>query len=156
VEYKWGAPERTSLLEPDTAGPRISVTGKILTTCGIPLADAQFEFWHADPDGHYDYVGYKFRGAQRTGPGGSYKIETIMPGIYNNNIRHIHYCVGAHLPGKDRATQSLLKSFVINFPTQEQFDRAAPVERTSFVSPSAMVSRAGILTASYDIIFELS
>jgi protocatechuate 3,4-dioxygenase beta subunit len=48
------------------------------------------ELWHADQEGVYDNDGYRLRGHQFTGPDGSYRFETILPGLYPGRTRHFH------------------------------------------------------------------
>ena len=45
--YKPGAPVRSSLLEPGTAGTPLTVTGRVLDTNGRPLKGALLDIWQA-------------------------------------------------------------------------------------------------------------
>jgi protocatechuate 3,4-dioxygenase beta subunit len=48
------------------------------------------EIWHADDSGEYDVDGMRLRGHQFTGADGSYRFETIVPGLYPGRTRHFH------------------------------------------------------------------
>jgi protocatechuate 3,4-dioxygenase beta subunit len=84
------SPERRSLLESDTRGVYMLVSGQVLGTDCMPIAGALLDFWHADADGIYDNEGYKLRGHQFADDQGRYELETIMPGLYPGRTRHFH------------------------------------------------------------------
>lgn len=88
--YTPNSPERTSLLELDTVGTRIGLSGQVLSTRCTPIAEALVEFWHTNAAGEYDNSGYRFRGHQFTDGEGRYHLETIVPGLYPGRTRHIH------------------------------------------------------------------
>ena len=48
------------------------------------------EIWHADDAGSYDNEGYRLRGHQFTGADGTYRFDTIVPGLYPGRTRHFH------------------------------------------------------------------
>jgi protocatechuate 3,4-dioxygenase beta subunit len=77
-------------LEPGLGGPKLVVTGYVLSTDCQPIAAALLDFWQADDNGQYDNVGYRLRGHQFTDDQGQYTLETIMPGQYPGRTRHIH------------------------------------------------------------------
>ena len=93
--YKPNAPERASLLEPNSAGTKLIVTGYVLTTDCQPVAGAWLDFWQADDQGRYDNVGYALRGHQFADETGRYYLETVLPGLYPGRTRHIHVKVQA-------------------------------------------------------------
>ena len=93
--FKSSSPERTSLLETDTAGSRLTLTGYVLTVDCQPVANAWLEFWQADANGVYDNAGYTLRGHQFTNEAGQYYLETVIPGIYSGRTEHIHVKVQA-------------------------------------------------------------
>jgi protocatechuate 3,4-dioxygenase beta subunit len=151
-EYKWGAPERTSLLEPGTEGERLTVTGRVLTTRCEPVPDARLEFWHTDSRGDYDFAGFKLRGLQRTDKDGRYHLETVMPGRYSP-IRHIHYLVGAKTHGP---SGGILLANAIELPTDEENKRIPEVDaRSNRVLISSMARENGMLRASFDIVLNM-
>lgn len=101
--FKAGSPERESLLEAKTTGGRLELTGVVLDEDGRPIR-ARIEFWQADENGSYDNAGYGFRGHQFTDAGGSYRLETVVPGAYAGRTRHIHVKVIAE-DGRELTTQ---------------------------------------------------
>lgn len=93
--YTPNTPQRTSFLEPGITGMPLLVTGYVLSTNCTPIPEALVDFWHCDSAGVYDNIGYKLRGHQFTDSAGSYRLETILPGIYPGRTRHIHVKVQA-------------------------------------------------------------
>lgn len=93
--FKPRSPERRSLLEPGMEGHRLVLTGSVVTTACRPVARALLDFWHADPAGHYDNAGFRLRGHQYTDADGSYRLETVVPGLYGGRTRHVHVKVQA-------------------------------------------------------------
>ncbi len=88
--YTPDTPRRTSLLDADTPGTRLLVTGRVLATDCTPLANALLDFWQTNDAGEYDNVGFNFRGHQFTDANGRYELETVVPGVYPGRTRHIH------------------------------------------------------------------
>ena len=103
--YTPDSPERESLIEPGTAGTVIVLTGQVLSSNCVPIANALLDFWHTDDQGQYDNVGYTLRGHQFTDAEGRYRLETILPGIYPGRTRHFHVKVQA--PKKNLLTTQL-------------------------------------------------
>ncbi|PZO48326.1 MAG: intradiol ring-cleavage dioxygenase [Phormidesmis priestleyi] len=93
--YSANSPQRQSLLEADTAGSRLIVTGQVLTTDCVPLANSLIDVWQTDAQGRYDNTGNKLRGHQFTDVKGRYWLETIVPGLYPGRTRHLHIKVQA-------------------------------------------------------------
>jgi protocatechuate 3,4-dioxygenase beta subunit len=84
------SPERVMLREPSMAGTPIALVGLVLTQSCIPVPNVLVELWHADDQGLYDNQGFRLRGHQFTGADGSYRFETIVPGLYPGRTRHFH------------------------------------------------------------------
>lgn len=101
--FKPNSPERTSLQ--DGPGTSLVLTGFVYGLGCQPLSDVLLDFWLADNYGQYDNVTYRFRGHQFTGADGSYRLTTIVPGLYPGRTRHIH--VKAQAPGKPILTTQL-------------------------------------------------
>ncbi len=93
--YSANSPQRQSLIETDTAGSKLIVTGQVLTTDCVPLANSLVDVWQADDKGRYDNTGSKLRGHQFTDAEGRYWLETIVPGLYPGRTRHLHIKVQA-------------------------------------------------------------
>jgi protocatechuate 3,4-dioxygenase beta subunit len=84
------SPERTSLVDPGMAGTPLTVSGRVLSTDCAPVAGALLDFWQADDAGEYDNEGFTLRGHQFSGDNGTFRVETIVPGLYPGRTRHIH------------------------------------------------------------------
>ena len=84
------SPLRRSIVPAGAAGVRLTLTGRVLTTAGKPVARALIDFWQADADGAYDNSGYRFRGHQLTDAKGRYALTTVVPGLYPGRTKHIH------------------------------------------------------------------
>jgi protocatechuate 3,4-dioxygenase beta subunit len=84
------SPLRRSIVPARAAGTRFTLTGRVLTTAGKPIARALVDFWQADGNGAYDNSGFRFRGHQFTDANGRYALTTVVPGLYPGRTKHIH------------------------------------------------------------------
>ncbi len=84
------SPLRRSIVPAGAAGVRLTLSGRVLTTAGKPVARALIDFWQADAGGAYDNSGYRFRGHQLTDAKGRYALTTVVPGLYPGRTKHIH------------------------------------------------------------------
>lgn len=84
------SPLRRSIVPAGAAGVRLTLTGRVLTTAGKPVARALVDFWQADARGAYDNSGFRFRGHQLTDAKGRYALTTVVPGLYPGRTKHIH------------------------------------------------------------------
>jgi protocatechuate 3,4-dioxygenase beta subunit len=100
-----GSPRRRSLVEPGMPGTRLTVTGRVLTSRCEPVPRALLDFWQADANGVYDNEGDRLRGHQFTDGRGSFRLETVVPGLYSGRTRHIH--VKAQAPNEPVLTTQL-------------------------------------------------
>jgi protocatechuate 3,4-dioxygenase beta subunit len=103
--FKPRSPQRVSLLAAGLQGTTILVSGLVLSTRCKPIVGAVLDFWQCDEQGEYDNSGYRLRGHQFTDSAGSYRLETIVPGVYPGRTRHIHVKVQA--PGRPVLTTQL-------------------------------------------------
>jgi protocatechuate 3,4-dioxygenase beta subunit len=103
--FKAGSPLRRSLLELRTPGTRLTLSGFVLTAGCKPIRRARLDFWQADASGAYDNAGFRLRGHQFTDVRGAYRLETVLPGLYEGRTRHIHVKVRA--PGRPTLTTQL-------------------------------------------------
>jgi len=120
------SPERTSLLEPEMPGTKLTLAGYVYTTDCQPVPGALLDFWQADDAGAYDNEGYRLRGHQFTDDDGRFELTTIMPGLYSGRTRHIH--VKAQAPDQPVLTTQL---YFPDEPANERdgiFDPALLVE----------------------------
>ena len=92
--FKASSPERTDL-RGSAAGTKLLLTGTVVTTDCKPVARALVDFWQADAAGNYDNSGFGFRGHQFTDAQGGYRLDTLLPGLYQGRTRHIHVKVQA-------------------------------------------------------------
>jgi protocatechuate 3,4-dioxygenase beta subunit len=88
--FKRSSPLRRSIVPRGATGTALTLTGRVLTTSGRPVAHALLDFWQADGRGAYDNSGFRFRGHQFTDAKGRYKLLTVVPGIYPGRTKHIH------------------------------------------------------------------
>jgi protocatechuate 3,4-dioxygenase beta subunit len=93
--FKAGSPEKSSLIDANTTGTRLLLTGTVLNQDCQPVAHALLDFWQANAQGQYDNTGYTLRGHQYTDASGRYQLETIVPGLYPGRTLHIHVKVQA-------------------------------------------------------------
>ncbi|MGW7413774.1 dioxygenase family protein [Streptomyces sp. NPDC054863] len=103
--FKPNSPLRTSLLDGNPPGTRLTVTGYVFGLACRPIANALLDFWQADVNGAYDNRGFRFRGHQFTNAQGAFSLTTIVPGLYPGRTRHIHVKVQA--PGRPVLTTQL-------------------------------------------------
>jgi protocatechuate 3,4-dioxygenase beta subunit len=89
------SPKRTSLMEAGVTGTPLLLSGQVLTRSCRPVAGALVDFWQADDSGEYDNGGFRLRGHQFTDAKGTFRLETIVPGLYPGRTRHIHVKVQA-------------------------------------------------------------
>jgi protocatechuate 3,4-dioxygenase beta subunit len=89
------SPRRRSVVPAGARGTRLTLSGRVLTTAGRPVARALVDFWQCDAAGVYDNEGYRFRGHQLTDARGRYTLFTVVPGLYPGRTRHIHVKVQA-------------------------------------------------------------
>jgi protocatechuate 3,4-dioxygenase beta subunit len=93
--FKPRAPQRSSLVEPDMTGQKLTLTGAVAgVVCG-PIKNARVDVWQADATGKYDTAGFRLRGYVVTDASGVYRIDTIVPGASSGRAPHINIKVQA-------------------------------------------------------------
>ena len=132
------SPERTSLREDGIDGTPFLLTGTVLATDCTPLSGALLDFWHADDSGEYDNEGYRLRGHQFTDAIGTYRLETIVPGLYTGRTRHIHVKV-------QRSGGSVLT-------TQLYFPNEPDNESDGIFDPALLMNVPGSSRARFDFV----
>jgi len=90
----------------DAPGQPLVLEGYVLGTDCKPLAGAWLDFWHADATGDYDNTGFRLRGHQKADTQGHYRLETILPAVYQGRTRHIHVKLSAQEGGRILTTQT--------------------------------------------------
>jgi protocatechuate 3,4-dioxygenase beta subunit len=147
--FREGAPEKDTLLEPDSEGPILALSGRVMTTGGAPIEGARIDFWQADPQGRYDEQGHRYRGHQVTPVDGSYSIETVMPGSYAGRTPHLHVKIAAP-QGPELITQ-------LYFPDQPQNLGDQFFDDRLLVQHEVETEGAGdqaVLEATFDFVLE--
>lgn len=99
------SPRRRTIVPAGAPGTRLTLTGRVLTTAGRPVARALVDFWQCDARGVYDTDGSRFRGHQLTDARGRYRLFSVVPGLYPGRTKHIHVKVQA--PGRPVLTTQL-------------------------------------------------
>ena len=121
------SPKRTSILPAGAVGTRLTLTGRVLTTAGVPVRNALIDFWQANARGAYDNSGYRFRGHQFTNAKGRYTLSTVVPGLYPGRTKHIHVKVQA--PHQSVLTTQLFFPGVAGNSSDGIFDSECLVKR---------------------------
>jgi protocatechuate 3,4-dioxygenase beta subunit len=133
--YKAGAPQRTTLLTAGVTGTPLVLTGYVVTRSCQPIANARLDFWQADGSGSYDNAGYTLRGWQLTGADGSYRLETVIPGLYPGRTEHIHVKVTP--PGGKTYTSQLFFPGVSQNEGDSIYTQAMLVKLDTSKTPAA-------------------
>jgi protocatechuate 3,4-dioxygenase beta subunit len=126
--FKANSPERASLVDANTPGTPLVLTGYVLTTDCQPVAHALLDFWQADAAGQYDNRGYTLRGHQYTDKNGRYQLTTIVPGLYPGRTEHIHF--KAQAPNGPVLTSQLFFPGVTNNVGDQIFNLALLIHIT--------------------------
>jgi protocatechuate 3,4-dioxygenase beta subunit len=142
--FKPRSPQRTSLLAAGLQGTRIFVSGMVLSTHCKPVVGALLDFWQCDDQGVYDNSGYRLRGHQFTDGAGSYRLETIVPGVYPGRTRHIHVKIQA--PGRPVLTTQLY------FPGEPENQRDFLFQQELLL---AMTEAGGATAARFDFVLKI-
>ena len=121
------SPKRRSILPSGAGGTRLTLSGRVLTTSGRPVANALVDFWQCNARGVYDNSGYRFRGHQFTDSRGRYTLFTVVPGLYPGRTKHIHVKVQA--PREPVLTTQLFFPGVPGNASDGIFDRDCLVRR---------------------------
>ena len=88
--FKPKSPQRSDLREPATKGKPFELSGYVLTKSCRPVRGAVVDLWHADENGEYDNIGFRYRGHVITEPDGAFRFHTIVPALYPGRTRHYH------------------------------------------------------------------
>lgn len=129
--FKPNSPLRRSIVPAGARGTRLTLTGRVLSTSGKPVARALVDVWQADARGAYDNSGFGFRGHQFTDARGRYTLQTVVPGIYPGRTRHVHVKVQA--PRRSVLTTQLFFPGVARNRTDGIFDAECLISRWRLV-----------------------
>lgn len=98
--FRPNSPLERDLYSDAPGGERITVAGFVFDNRCRPLPGCLIEIWHADENGNYDSVGFRFRGHQFTDAQGRWWFNTLVPAPYPGRTRHFHFKVqrpGGHV-----------------------------------------------------------
>jgi protocatechuate 3,4-dioxygenase beta subunit len=140
------SPLRKSIVPVGAGGTRLTLSGRVLSTAGRPVARALVDFWQADARGAYDNSGYRFRGHQFTDAQGRFSLGTVVPGLYPGRTKHIHVKVQA--PGRSILTTQLYFPGVARNRTDGIFNAELLVRNWRRVGPRR--------AARFDFVLDLS
>jgi protocatechuate 3,4-dioxygenase beta subunit len=79
------------------------------------------ELWHADENGEYDNISFRYRGHVITEPDGAFRFQTIVPALYPGRTRHYHV--------KVQAPSSHLLTTQLYFPNEPRNSRDSLFQR---------------------------
>jgi protocatechuate 3,4-dioxygenase beta subunit len=81
-----GSPERHRIRDEETKGEPITITGRVTNVRGVPIPGCWIDFWQANGEAQYDIFGYRLRGHQWTDEEGRYRLETVIPSEYDDDL----------------------------------------------------------------------
>lgn len=149
--------EHADLAGPSAAGPRLTVSGRVLDGAGKPVDDALLEVWRADADGRYpEATGSPGFGRIATDAGGAFSFTTGKPGRVpgpEGTLQAPHLAVNVFMRG-------LLRHLVtrIYFPDEVEANASDPV--LGLVEPArraTLVARtdpAAPATLTWDLVLQ--
>lgn len=104
-------------------GEVLLVSGRVVNPRGEPIPNAVLEIWQANAAGRYAHPGDtngapldpNFQGYARlrSGRDGRYAFKTVLPGLYGERTRHIHFDV------RGRATRLVTQMYFEGEPRNE-------------------------------------
>jgi len=150
----------------DSLSPAIGeithLTGRILTSAGSPVRNAEVEIWQVDGQGAYLHSrgeggngrDSNFQGFGRflTSSTGEYYFRTIKPVPYPGRTPHIHFAV--NVGGKRKLTSQLFVGGEKQNETDGLYKRLGPDGQKLVTADFAPLedSKIGELQASFDIV----
>jgi protocatechuate 3,4-dioxygenase, alpha subunit len=157
---------RNVLTQPETAGERIRIEGRVLDGDGLPVPDAMVEIWQANAFGRYNHnmdqgtaqLDPNFLGYDRSGTAedGSYWFETVKPGrvpFYDDMLQASHICVTVFSRGllNHLATRLYFEDEQSN--NEDPILLCVPEERRSTLL-ARRENREGVVVYQFDIIMQ--
>ena len=119
--FKPESPQRSDLRVPATKGKPFELSGYVLTKRCRPVLGAVVDLWHADENGEYDNIDFRYRGHVITEPDGAFRFHTIVPALYPGRTRHYHV--------KVQAPSSHLLTTQLYFPNEPRNSRDSLFQR---------------------------
>ncbi len=119
-------PAQNNLVDDETRGERIIITGRVLDGDGEPISDAMVEIWQPDAKGIYKHpadprhaeADPHFRGFGRaeTPRGGRYEFRTIRPGSRDGGAPYIN----VHLFSRGMLIHTMTRIYFADEPANAQ------------------------------------
>ncbi|MDX1486665.1 MAG: hypothetical protein R3268_00585 [Acidiferrobacterales bacterium] len=134
------APASVNLWQPGDPGEPLQIHGWVRSTDGKPIVGAIITIWQADATG--TYYDDRYRASLRTGKGGRYRFNTVLPGQYYS-AKHIHIAV-THADYEAVVTRILFKGD----PNLDEFaagELAIPLEKGTIKGKTVLFGRFDIL-----------
>jgi protocatechuate 3,4-dioxygenase alpha subunit len=109
--------DQNNLVQADTAGKRIKITGVVYDGNDEPVKDAMVEIWQADANGIFNHAddplqeeadpNFRGFGRSETRKGGTYTFTTIKPGSRDGHAPYINL----HLFGRGMLLHALTRIY---------------------------------------------
>jgi protocatechuate 3,4-dioxygenase beta subunit len=143
--FKPSSPQRADLVEPNTKGRLVDLSGQVLTRSCRPVAGALLDLWHADEWGEYDNKGFRYRGHIFADGEGRYRFRTILPALYPGRTRHYHV--------KVQAPQQSVLTTQLYFPADEAANRRDGLFRRELLMRTADAGDG--MSARFDFVVDV-
>ena len=157
---------RNVLTQPETAGERIRIEGRVLDGDGEPVPDAMVEIWQANAHGRYNHsadqgpaqLDATFLGFGRSGTAenGSYWFETIKPGCVtfcHEQFQAPHICVTVFARGLLNHLETRLYFEDEQTNAEDPILQCVPDERRSTLLPRRETVEGAIVNP-FDIVLQ--
>jgi protocatechuate 3,4-dioxygenase alpha subunit len=142
-----------NLVQDETTGERIEITGRVLDGDGEPIVDAMVEIWQPDANGIYDHpqdplreqADPHFRGFGRAENlrGGVYRFKTIKPGGRDGNAPYIN----VHVFSRGLLLQAMTRIYFAGEPANAAdptLNAVDPSRRTTLIAAPHESEKAGV------------
>jgi protocatechuate 3,4-dioxygenase beta subunit len=143
--FKPSSPQRADLVEPNTKGRLVDLSGQVLTRSCRPVAGALLDLWHADEWGEYDNKAFRYRGHIFADGEGRYRFRTILPALYPGRTRHYHV--------KVQAPQQSVLTTQLYFPADEAANRRDGLFRRELLMRTADAGDG--MSARFDFVVDV-
>jgi protocatechuate 3,4-dioxygenase beta subunit len=143
--FKPSSPQRTDLVEANTKGRLVDLSGQVLNRSCRPVPGALIDLWHADEWGEYDNKGFRYRGHIFADGEGRYRFRTILPALYPGRTRHYHV--------KVQAPQQPVLTTQLYFPADEAANRRDGLFRRELLMRTADAGDG--MSARFDFVVDV-
>jgi protocatechuate 3,4-dioxygenase beta subunit len=143
--FKPSSPQRADLVEANTKGRLVDLSGQVLNRSCRPVPGALIDLWHADEWGEYDNKGFRYRGHIFADGEGRYRFRTILPALYPGRTRHYHV--------KVQAPQQPVLTTQLYFPADEAANRRDGLFRRELLMRTADAGDG--MSARFDFVVDV-